>query len=474
MDEKIMLTTSNSYFEVDEGFDDSRFCRVHIRLMHTGLNRNNSYFSEECVENAKETFKNIPILANTRIVIDENGNEKLDYTSHDMHIEEDAFDEGKNRIVYDEKVVGIIPETNNFEMVLDEETGNKYVIVDAILYREYGNYVVDILESRGCKTSVSMEIALLDSSFDAEKKYLVVKEMEALGLTLLGEDVEPGMYGSEMEMFSLDKNNVSEQLIQIMQELKESLDNYTKISQKGGNSLMAEETNVIENEEATVDNATVEEMTTEENISEEEVFDVKIIHNDSNYSLTLGDKLKALSEVVNSIYGEVDATWYFVDADEKYVFMTDYCSERTFRQEYSENEEEISLIGDREQVFAMWLSEDEKKNVEEMLSNYSSISEKLEKFEKEPEKLAILNSSEYSSVSDKAEFVELKKQENHFDLTVEEVSSKADEIVLKYAKSGNLNFSANNSSNSNVTVMSVPIADKDDETRRYGDLFSKK
>lgn len=242
---------------------------------------------------------------------------------------------------------------------------------------------------------------------------------------------------------------------------------------------MAEETKIVESEETTVEDTVTEETNTEDATDvqdtgvSEEVFDVKITHNGSDFSLTLGDKLKALSEIVNTTYGEEDSAWYFVDADDKYVFMTDYSSERTYRQEYSENDTEYSLVGEREQVFAMWLSEDEKKNVEEMLSNYSSISDRLEKFEKEPEKLTVLNSEEYSSVSDKAEFVELKKQENHFDLSVEEVSSKADEIVLKYAKSGSLNFSAS-SSEKTVVAMSVPMTDSNNATRRYGSLFSKK
>lgn len=466
---KEILTTATS-FAVDKEFEDSRFCKVRIRAMHTGLNRKNINFSEECVSNAEDTFRNIPILADVAVTTDEDGNEVLDYTAHEMHIEEDVFNEGKYKTIYDERVVGIIPETNNFELVLDEETGNKYVYLDAMLYREYGNYCVDILKSRGGSTDVSMEIDVLDSVFNAEKKYLDVKKMQASGLTLLGDDCTPGMYNAEMQMFSLDKNNVNEQLIKIMQELKESLDNYTKFSQKGGNSLMAEETKVIENEDTTVED-TVTEDVADTGVSEE-VFDVKITHNGSDFSLTLGDKLKALSEIVNTTYGEEDATWYFVDADDKYVFMTDYSSERTYRQEYSENDTEYSLVGEREQVFAMWLSEEEKKNVEEMISNYSSISDRLEKFEKEPEKLTVLNSEEYSSVSDKAEFVELKKQENHFDLSVEEVSSKADEIVLKYAKSGSLNFSAS-SSDKTVVAMSVPM-DSNDESRRYGNLFSKK
>ena len=54
--------------------------------------------------------------------------------------------------------------------------------------------------------------------------------------------------------------------------------------------------------------------------------------------------------------------------------------------------------------------------------------------------MEILNSSDYANISDQAEFAELKKQENHFDLTVDELKNKADAMLLQYAKSGKLHF----------------------------------
>lgn len=243
--EQKQIIHTTSLFAKDESFKDERFMRVRIAAMHTGKNRNNSRFTKKTVEKAKSTFANIPVLADVREYEDEDGNKYLDYSGHSMHIEDDAFNEDMQRVIYDEKVVGIIPETNNFELVYDDETGNFYVYVDALLYRSYGNYVCDILESRGNITDVSMEIGCNKVAFSAKEKCLDVEEMTALGVTLLGQRTRPGMIKSHAKVFSLDEDNKQTQLIQIMQELKESLDNYTTImnqkTKEGGNTVKFEE-----------------------------------------------------------------------------------------------------------------------------------------------------------------------------------------------------------------------------------------
>ena len=53
---------------------------------------------------------------------------------------------------------------------------------------------------------------------------------------------------------------------------------------------------------------------------------------------------------------------------------------------------------------------------------------------------SLLNSADYISIADQKDFEELKKQENHFDLSIDEVKSQADSMLLQYAKTGKLNF----------------------------------
>lgn len=162
------------------------------------------------------------------------------------------------------------------------------------------------------------------------------------------------------------------------------------------------------------------------------------------FSSTLMEKLNALYELVNSTYGESDNAWYDVDAldDEKIVYMHDYWNGKHYRQSYQVKKDVYSLKGDRTEVFCTYLSKDEQAQLESMKSNYSDISDKLAKYESEPEKVEVLNSADYTSIAGTQEFEDLKKRENYFNLTVDEVKDKADAILLQYAKAGKLNFAA--------------------------------
>ena len=168
----------------------------------------------------------------------------MDYGSHDMHIEDDFFNADHQRIIYDEKVVGVVPEQNNFELIRDEETGNDYAWVDALIYRDYGNYCADILESRGGSTSVSAEISCEEISYDSKDKALQVNKMKMCAITLLGEDVKPGMAKAHATAFSIDDDSREKQIIDIMQELKESLDKYITAYSSGEKNSKEGGTNV--------------------------------------------------------------------------------------------------------------------------------------------------------------------------------------------------------------------------------------
>lgn len=537
---------TESLFAVDNSFNDERFMKVRIAVMHSGINRNNSRFSKETIENAKGTFSNIPILAEVQKFTDDDGNEYLDYTTHAMHLEDDAFDSNKQRTIYDEQVVGVIPETNNFELVYDEETQNYYANCDALLYRDYGNYVCDILESKGGITDVSAEILCDECSFSAKDKCLDVGKMIMSGVTLLGEAVTPGMAKAHAEIFAINEDSKQNQLIKIMQELTSALDNYIQMNaMKGGKQvnkfeeLMQKYNKSIEDisfaykglsdeeletafaeafdeikikkveddevpavpETPEVENPTPnpEETPSPEPTPEPEVepqpepeapqpeetepevdpslnslqCSVTIGEKTTNFSVSMNAKIEALSNLVNDTYAD-DMTWYCIEAfdDPKQVVMIDCWSGRAYRQDYKVKDDVFSLKGDRVSVHSMWVTDDEQKAFDKMKADFAETSEKLAKYEAEPEKMQILESEDYSSISDKAEFVELKKQENHFDLTIDELKKSADDIILNYAKKGSLSFSMNETKNT-VGVKVLPIVAKNTKRSRYGGLGKK-
>lgn len=162
------------------------------------------------------------------------------------------------------------------------------------------------------------------------------------------------------------------------------------------------------------------------------------------FEVSLNDIQRCLSMLVNDMYADADSTFYdtIVYADSKNVVMVDACSGKAYKQGYKEKQGTYSLVGQRIPVKPVFVTADEEAELDKMRNQYITISDRLARYESEPEKMAILNSSDYANIADLAEFVELKKQDNHFELSVDEVKEKADAMLLAYAKSGKLKFSA--------------------------------
>lgn len=195
---------------------------------------------------------------------------------------------------------------------------------------------------------------------------------------------------------------------------------------------------------------------------------------EKTFAVSLVDKLNALSQLVNNTYSESDNTYYDVDAydDEKYVIMHDYWNNKHFRQSYSVKKDVYSLKGDRVEVFAQYLTADQIAKLDGMKADYASITEKLAKYEAEPAKIEILNSEDYANIAETAEFVELKKEENHFDMAVEDVRAKADELLLAYAKGNKIDFVEKDEKKKTVGIKQFGQK-KSGKTGRYGNLFKK-
>lgn len=443
-------------FQEDKSFNDPRFMKVRVSVMHSGRNKNGSSFSTEVIKQAEETFKNISILANVIKYVEEDGTEYLDFGGHDMHLQDDIFNKDQTKLIYDERVVGIVPETNDFEILHDDQHDWDVVYVTALLFRDYGNYVCDILNAKNGETDVSAEIYCPDIDYDTDNKVIVVNKMIMSGVTLLGSDRTPAMTGAKASVFEIDPKDKKKQMLDLMNELKSSLDNYIstyggeQVSKEGGEEQVKFK-ELLEKYKVTEDQVTFET----EGLSDEELekkFDEafstsenenKIVYsvNGNTFSVTLDETYAALHDLVNETYKD-DEIWYSLDIypEDHELIMHQYGCRKGYKQKYSVDENNVfSLIGDRVDVESVWITTDEKASIDNMKANYQEISEKLKKYEEEPKKVEILSSDAYSAISEDAEFKKLCK--DHFDLSIEEVSKKADEILLANAKSHKFEYS---------------------------------
>lgn len=245
-----------------------------------------------------------------------------------------------------------------------------------------------------------------------------------------------------------------------------------------------EDSENVETEEVKVgEDAETEENSEEEtdSVSEEPTTKMSIEINGikKEFSVSMNQKLEAISNLVNDTYAD-DMTWYCCEVydDEKKVVMIDCWNGRAYRQSYKCKNDVYSLTGDRVSVYSTWMSADEQKAFDKMKADfaeitnkYEEVSTKLSKYEAEPDKMAVLESEEYSSIADKAEFAELKEMKNHFDLSIDEIKAKADQIIVQYAKAGALTFAS--TENNNVGAKKLVALNAPKKRSRYGGLGKK-
>ena len=162
-------------FEDSENDFTAGLTPVRLQACHTERNLNKSTISYDVMKNKLlPSFKNRPILGYIHLV-----DGVPQFYGHNAH------EEG-GEIVYDETPVGNIPETNNAELVYDEEKDRYNVMLDGYIYDEYSK-AADIVKREGvCPCSV--EISIKSMSFSAKDHSLVIEDGYFSGVAILGYD----------------------------------------------------------------------------------------------------------------------------------------------------------------------------------------------------------------------------------------------------------------------------------------------
>lgn len=200
--------------------------KCSIYVMHTGENFNGSSFSRESVDKARESLKNIPILAS--IKRDENY-DPIDFEGHEMETRiienSDGFDV---KVVYLETPIGVIPESNNYR-IETLENGEEWVVVDGYIWQEYSNGAYDLLKSSDKK--VSMEISVQDGMFDDNFIYHI-NTYNYLGVTVLGDDFPPAMNQNAIISLFSKSNSMKNEYSKLLNEIKTLGEEEIKISKE--------------------------------------------------------------------------------------------------------------------------------------------------------------------------------------------------------------------------------------------------
>ena len=498
---------------------------VTLQACHTELNRNLSFISEETMTKALPSFANKPILG----YIHQLDDGTYDFYTHNVSYVEDEESEDGMRLEYDERPIGVIPESCNARLEYDEDKDKTYVVVTGYIYEDYGNRAVDILRNNGGKTKVSVEIAVNEMSYNAKEGYLNIDDMYFMGVTCLGktpdgEIVQEGMEGSNLKLdnFSAKENSmfsadISDKIVDLLSNINDKLDNLsnTKFNEKGVESTMThfeellakynktvedidfdyenmtdeeldakfselfdetEEEVVVENEEeAEVEEETEtvvveeEEVVVEEEASEEEE-EVAVETHEIKYELSHDDiRYALLNLIATRAADDYYYMWIAEVYDSKFIYQ-DYSDNKFYRQKYAKDGDNVSLDGEPVEVFSEWLSKDEKDALDALKADYAVLREFKENYDLSmirAEKEAILNSNEYAEISESDEFKTLVSEMDKY--SVDEIKVKAD---LLFAASMKKKFSFSVNNENKPRSVSVNLNSKTSKNKPYGKLFN--
>lgn len=518
-------------FEVDDTVDENHrgMMRLKFRIFHTGLNRNKSYVSKEAAEKAMNTIADRPVLA----AIHQLDDGSWDFEGHEMEIVKD--DKGNEELRYIESQVGSFSSEPAF-WEHDDNLDKDYVCAYAYISEEYTKACEIIRAKQGSKNSC--ELFIDELSYNAKEKYLDLNDFYVNASTLLGShddgtEIQEGMEGSRADIadFSVNNNSVKfdkdEKMIELLENLNKTLSNFNKEqtpvqtqSKEGGtNNKMTKFEELLAKYGKTAEDVTFDyaEMSDEELEAKfAEMFDDGNSDGDNSdngesgepsndgegegasdqdgdegesisknelfnklFEISFDDVKYALNNLC-SVYRN-DSEWCYVSqVYENYFIMEDWDSNKYYKQSYEKDGDNISLSGERIEMFAMLLTESEKLSIEDMRSNYAALKEfkeTAEKNELHAQKEAIINTDNYSVLTEKdsegnyvnADFAELVKTMDNY--SVEDFETKVKVMHSDYM-SAHANFSSTDTKkNTNSVKMFTNMNKRSKRKKNYGNLF---
>ncbi len=458
-----IVVTSNGHFA--KAKDDSMpgMLKLKLKNCHIDTNRNGSHISKENMEKAMPTLKYRPILA----YIHELPDGTKDFYAHNVQFEED--ENGDTQVVYLEKQVGCFTADDPW-LEYDKEMDKTYVMAYAVIPEEYTETADIIRRKNG--TKVSTELVINELSYNAKEKYLDLIDFYFGGTTLLGSDedgneIGEGMLGArgDIEDFCHKEPvfTYQDKLIETLEKLNVTLEGFNKNSEEGGDEEMdnfenevveevvetvVEET-VVETNEAD-ETVVVEETATEEEIETEETStsedgdedqeEVVETSEEEKFTKTFTVELShedvrcALYSLISQ-YEEEDNEWYSIrSVYNDYFYMQGWWNNKIYKIEYSIDGENVALVGDRQEMFEMIVSESEKMAIDKMREDYAALEaqynvlkafkDNYDASQLKAEKETVLNSEEYASIKDSDEFKTLISEMDNY--SVDELKVKAD------------------------------------------------
>lgn len=480
----------------EQNDDTEGLTAVRLQACHTEKNLNKSSISFETMQNKMlPTFKNRPILG---YIHDVNG--QPEFYGHNMHIDEETdeliYDEiavgiipetNNAKLEYDE-------ENDRYNVIIDGYIFDDYTKAVEILEREEECAVSVEIAIREMSYSVKEKcleiedgyfsgvtilgktedgtlvkpgmsgsnIRLKDfaesnnsifSDMTEEEHSKLIDTLERLNTTLSKfnsiDDATASTkdYGKEENKNVEDNKLVNEEVTEVEETTvteTESTEETTVVNEVEETETVEENPEVVEDEEAEVETeeGTVTEETSEttDDTGEAETFEV--VEEVKNFSKTFElshDDIRSALYTLLQTYLDEDDYWYawIVEVFDDHFIYEIGCDYYGCKYIKDNTTDTVALAGESYKLYAEFLTKEEKAQLEQMRTNYSSIQTELNAYkeaEEKADKMSVFEDESYSNYLETDEFKELMSDENIKKFSKDELQEKADAALGKLVK----------------------------------------
>ena len=532
-----IVVQTNGFFAANE-CDMPGMLRLELKVCHIDTNRNGSHISKSNMEKAMPTLKYRPILAHIHEL--EDGTK--DFYAHNMELVEN--EEGEVEVNYIEKQVGCFTADEpwlEYDEEMDKTYVHAYAVIPEdytdtadIIRRKNGTKVsCELVINELSYNAKEKYLDLTDFFFGG---------CTLLGCDEEGNEIGEGMLGSRADISDFCRKEpkfiFQDKLIETLEKLNFTLESFNKqniVADKGGEGdmnkfeeLLAKYGKTAEEISFEVEGLSDEELEAkfeeefgaveEDTASDEGSDDTSIsdegevtVVEDSNddegsntdedsnddegntepaveenfkkaFAVELShDDIRCALYNLISQYEEEDNEWYFIKGVyDNYFYMQGWTNGKIYKLAYIVDGANVSLDGDRQEMFELIVTESEKLAIEKMREDYAALEsqynelkafkENYEAAQLKAEKDGIFAKEEYECLKDNSDFNALRENADQF--TVEEISTKADLIFAQHVKSvGSFKVQSEDKA---IKTMAINFNVKETNKKPYGNLFKDK
>lgn len=385
--QKIEFTKLNDQFSVAKCY-----------VLALGKNRNRTYFAKENVDKAYSTLNFIPVVGH--VLEDDNGNYYLG--GHDVKVDlSNGFKLKSLCIPYGVAIPSLEP---TYEEVTEEDgTLATYLTTNIVLWTGRYPELEKTFYNENVFCGQSMEILYSNAKqLEEDEDYLDVIDFSFDALCMLGKsddsrfNVEPCFPNAKIEsVFNLDKqvfDDFKKDLIAQFGSLEE-----LRFQKKGGEdmdelkNLLAEFNLTEEQLDFSIEGLSIDELREKltEFTNKDKPKDPKVELEESKFT-TYNEKKESLyklfqSSIERDTTGKVvkEVYYYLMDFDDNFAYMSidtwkldeEYTTEH-YRYPYKFDEDgNATLNGEREKLYRAWLTEEERRLIEDSKAEFEAYKE---------------------------------------------------------------------------------------------------